>query len=336
MFHYQDQVSLNLASGSGGDGCFSFFAGRKNPRGGPDGGNGGAGGSLIFVSSPKINGFEHLKKIRKYKASSGGPGGRQLKKGKKGEDFILNLPIGTVVCNGKGEILKDFSTAKKEVFLKGGRGGCGNAFFKTSFDQAPRRVQKGEKGQTQKVILEYKPLVYIAIIGKVNTGKSSFFNLVTRAKSPVASYPYTTLVPYVGQFKHMSSTCFIMDIPGLEKEASKNIFKGLSFLRSIQRAEILFHFIDSISDDPLKDKKEIEEELKIFDQKYGEGYFKDLSCKKTFFILTKADKFKDKTQLNNLIKQFKLKKDQKIFTLSNTTKQGLKDILSAVKKERRQ
>ena len=336
MFHYQDQVSLNLVSGSGGDGCFSFFASRKNPRGGPDGGNGGAGGSLVFVSSPKVNGFEHLKKIRKYKARSGGPGGKQLKKGKKGEDFILNLPIGTVVRNDKGEILKDFSTAKKEVFLKGGRGGRGNTFFKTSFDQAPRRVQKGKKGQTQKVILEYKPLVYIAIIGKVNTGKSSFFNLVTRAKSPVASYPYTTLAPYVGQFKHISSTCFIMDIPGLEKEASKNIFKGLSFLRSIQRAEILFHFIDSISGDPLKDKKEIEQELKIFDQKHGEGYFKDLSRKKTFFILTKADKFKDKTQLNNLIKQFKLKKDQKIFPLSNTTKQGLKNILSAVKKERRQ
>ena len=330
MFHYKDQLSLSLASGSGGDGCLSFYRSRKQPRGGPDGGDGGQGGSLIFASSSKVSGFEHLKKIKKYQADFGENGGKQLKKGKKGKDFILTLPIGALVRDGKGQILKDFTKAKREIFLNGGRGGRGNAFFKTSLNQAPSRFQKGEKAQIKKVVLEFKPLIHIAVIGKVNTGKSSFFNLVTKAKSPVASYPYTTLAPHIGQLKHLSDTYFIMDIPGLEKGASKSIFKGLSFLRSIQRAELLLHFIDSTCDKPWEDKKEIEEELKAFDKKHGESYFKDLSQKKMFFILTKTDKLKNKTYFNDLIKQFQLNENQNFFPLSNKTKKGLKAIVSAV------
>ena len=334
MFDYQDQISISLSSGSGGRGCVSFIATRKKPRGGPDGGDGGNGGSLFLASSVKINGFEHLKKIKKYQAKAGGPGGKQLQKGKKGQDLVLQIPIGTVLKNHKGEILKDFLNTRRELFLPGGQGGHGNAFFKTSVNQAPRKIQKGEKGHTQKVILEYKPLTDMAIIGKVNTGKSSFFNLVTRAKSPVASYPYTTLAPYLGRLKNIPSPCFIMDIPGLETGASKTPFKGLSFLRSLQRADILLHFIDSSVKNPLKDKKEIEAELKAFDKQQNTSYFKKLSQKKRFFILTKIDKIKNKERLNRLIKSFALKKNQKLFTLSNSTKEGLKFILLAIKKEK--
>lgn len=331
MFHYKDQLSLSLVSGSGGDGCLSFQTSRKNPRGGPDGGDGGPGGSVVFVSSHKVSGFEHLKRIRKFKAGSGGSGGKQLKKGKKAEDFYLNLPVGTLVRNEKGQILKDFVKAEKWIFLKGGRGGRGNAFFKSSLNQAPRKVQKGERGQNKKVILELKPLVQVAIIGKVNTGKSSFFNLVTRAKSKVASYPYTTLAPVIGQLKNLSEACFIMDIPGLDKGASKNIFKGLSFLRGIQRTDLLLHFIDGSSADPLKDKKDIEEELKAFDKKHAESYFEKLSRKQMFFILSKTDRLEDKIQLNDLLEKFKLKRNQEVFPLSNKTQKGLKEILSAIK-----
>lgn len=331
MFHYKDQLSLSLVSGSGGDGCLSFQTSRKNPRGGPDGGDGGQGGSVIFISSHKVSGFDHLKRVRRYKAGTGGAGGKQLKKGKRGEDFSLHLPVGTLVRNEKGQILKDFIKAEKWIFLTGSRGGRGNAFFKTSLNQAPRKVQKGEKTQNKKVVLELKPLVQLAIIGKVNTGKSSFFNLITRAQSKVASYPYTTLVPVMGQLKSLSEACFIMDIPGLDRGASKNIFKGLSFLRSIQRADLLLHFIDSSSTDPLKDKKDIEEELKAFDEKHIESYFNKLSRKQMVFILTKTDKLENKTQLNDLIQKFKLKRNQKVFPLSNKTQKGLKDVLSAIK-----
>ena len=221
---------------------------------------------------------------------------------------------------------------RKEIFLKGGRGGRGNAFFKNSLNQAPQQFQKGEKGQRQKVILELKPPVQIAIIGKVNTGKSSFFNMVTKAQSKVADYPYTTLVPHIGQLKNLSEHCLIMDIPGLDKGASQSPLKGLTFLRSIQRSKLVLHFIDITCNQVLADKKEIEEELKAFDKKQGDSYFKSLNQKETFFILTKTDELKNKTQLNSLIKQFQLKKNQKVFPLSNKTKKGLKDILSAIEK----
>lgn len=331
MFHYKDQLPLHLSSGSGGDGCLSFYRTRKNPRGGPDGGDGGKGGSVIFVSSPQVSGFEHLKKTRRYRAGPGGAGGKQLKKGKEGEDLVLNLPLGALIRDRKGQILMDFQSAGREVFLKGGRGGRGNAFFKSSRNQAPHKAQKGEKGQAAEVILELKPLIHIALVGMVNTGKSSFFNLVTRAKSPTADYPYTTLVPYKGQLKNFSPACFILDIPGLDEGASQSLFKGLSFLRSIQRAKILLHFIDSSSSQPLTDKKKIEKELKAFDQKQVGDYFEPLHRKKTFFILSKTDTIQDSARLGELIRKFK--KRQKVFLLSNKTKKGMKNILSTIERE---
>ena len=333
MFSYNDQISLSLSSGNGGTGALSFYRTKKNPRGGPDGGDGGKGGSIIFSSSNQISGFESFKNIKKYRASSGENGGKQLKTGKRGKDIILTLPLGTVIRNTQGQILKDFIAVKQELFLEGGRGGRGNAFFKNSLNQAPRHFQKGEKGTNQRVILELKPLVDIAIIGKVNTGKSSFLNLVTKAKSKVASYPYTTLAPHIGQLKHVASPCFVMDIPGLEKGASKNIFKGLSFLRSLQRAKLLLHFIDSSSEKPLEDLLEIEEELKSFDKKYSESYFQKLSKKTCFYVLTKTDVLDSKKSLSSVLKKIKIKKNQKTFTLSNKSKKGLKELLSEIKKQ---
>ena len=333
MFDYKDQMSLSLNSGAGGNGALSFYRTKKNPRGGPDGGDGGRGGSIIFASSNKLSGFEHLKKIKLYKAGSGGNGGRQLKTGKTGSDILLELPLGTLIRNSQGQILKDFITVRREVFLEGGRGGRGNAFFKNSLNQAPRQFQKGEKGKSQKIILELKPLVDIAIIGKVNAGKSSFFNLVTRAKSKTAVYPYTTLAPHIGQLKPFSQACFLMDIPGLERGGHKNIFKGLSFLRSLQRAKILLSFIDSSSKSPLEDLLEMDQELQAFDKKYSDSYFQKLGQKPCFYVLTKTDALPSKKALTAVIKQIRFKKNQKIFTLSNKTKKGLKELLSQIEKQ---
>ncbi|MDE0092027.1 MAG: GTPase ObgE [Oligoflexia bacterium] len=332
MFNYKDQILLNLISGSGGNGALSFYRTRKNPRGGPDGGDGGAGGSILLSSSNRLNGFEHLKKLKKYKAGSGAKGGKQLKNGKNGEDIILSLPLGTIIRNRHNQILKDFITDKTEVFLKGGRGGRGNAFFKTSLNQAPRQFQKGEKGKSQQVILELKPLIDIAVIGKVNTGKSSFFNLTTKAKSKVAVYPYTTLVPHIGQLRQISQSCFLMDIPGLELGASQSVFKGLSFLRSIQRAKILLHFIDSCSKGPLEDLLEINQELQAFDQQYSESYFQKLTQKPKIYVLTKHDELNSKKALEEVVKKITVGKNQKIMPLSNKTKKGLKELLLEIEK----
>ena len=330
MFHYKDQFLLNLQGGAGGPGCVSFSVSRKSPRGGPDGGDGGRGGSLVFASSPRFENFDHLKRTKTYKPSPGGPGGKRLKKGKKGKDLVLYLPLGSLVRGHKGQILRDFVRAERTVFLEGGRGGRGNGWFKNSVNQAPQQAQKGQKGPAQKILLELKPLIQLALIGKANTGKSSFFNLVTEAKSSVASYPYTTLVPHIGRLKNFDRSFFVMDIPGLSKGAVESVPKGLSFLRSIQRAELLLHFIDSAGSQPLRDKAEIEKELKAFDLNYGEKYFKALSGKRRFFILCRTDLIRHKNRLNDLIKKFKLKANQKVFPLSNKTGQGLKEILSAI------
>lgn len=332
LFQYRDRIWLSLASGAGGKGGLSFHRTRKNPRGGPDGGDGGDGGSLILSATPKVSNFDHLKKKTRYQANSGQDGGPQLKKGRGGKDLTLDLPVGALIRNEKEKILKDFIKEEKYIFLKGGRGGRGNAFFKSSLDQAPRQFQKGEKSRKERVILEYKAPVHTALIGKVNTGKSSFFNLVTNAKSKTAPYPYTTLSPHVGQLKDFSVSSFIMDIPGLEKGAVKNISKGLSFLRSIQRAKILLHFISCSSEDPLKDKKEIEEELKNFDKKQKENYFESFANKKMLYVFSKTDELKDES-LDDFIKNLGLKKDQKFFPLSNKTKKGLKSVLSEMEKE---
>ncbi len=332
MFHYRDRLSLELSSGDGGDGLLSFFRSTKSPRGGPDGGDGGNGGALIFAVSSKVSSLDHLRKKTKYSAETGNPGGKQLKKGRKGKDLVLNLPIGTLIRNDKGQILKDFIKAQKEIFLKGGSGGHGNAFFKTSSCQAPGITQKGQKGQSQKVILEYKPLIYIAIVGKTNAGKSSFFNLATSSQSKEAPYPYTTLVPHIGQIKNArEKPLIIMDIPGIEKGASQSEIKGLSFLRTVQRAEILLQFIDG-SFQPLKDKEEMEMEFKAFDKSQTDNYFKPLSRKKIFFILSKTDQLKS-SKLKKLMRLISLEKDQKIFPLSNKSKLGLKAILQAIRKE---
>jgi len=332
MFHYKDQILLHVASGAGGQGMLSFHRTKKQARGGPDGGDGGKGGSLIFQSSATVSDFEHLKRGKLYKAPAGANGGKGLKKGRDGKDLLLFVPVGSVIKNNKNQILIDFDKKKTEVLLEGGAGGRGNAFFKTSRNQAPRHFQKGEKGRPLKLTLELKPLIDIALIGKVNTGKSSFFNLTTRAKSKVGSYPYSTLTPHIGQMKATDSTCFIMDLPGLDKGATESSAKGLSFLRSIQRAKILLHFLDS-QEDFLKSLKEIEEELSFFDKKHSDSFFKKLSRKKKFYIITKIDQDVNPAKLKAEVKKIRLKKNEKVFFISNKTKQGLEECLQALKTE---
>lgn len=332
MFNYNDQVSIKAISGDGGSGLASFLRTKKQARGGPDGGDGGRGGDVFLQSSFTVSDFEHLKPIRTYRASGGAKGGNQLKNGKNGKDLKIFIPVGTLVKNINSQVLMDFDREKKERLLIGGEGGKGNAFFKSSRNQAPRRFQKGKKGETLPLILELKPLIDLALIGKVNTGKSSFFNLTTRSQSKVGAYPYSTLVPHIGQLKVTEESCFIMDTPGLERGASKSLSQGLSFLRSIQRAKILLHFLDS-GQAFLKDINDINQELEKFDKKHSSSLFTKLSSKKRFYIISKADQLKNKTDTQNKIKTIKLKKQEKLFFISNKTKEGLTELIEVLKKE---
>ena len=327
MFQYNDRIIITLTSGSGGKGCLSFYRTKKNPRGGPDGGDGGKGGAITFKSSTQVRDLEHFKGIKKLVAQSGEPGDKQKKSGRNGKDLTVSIPVGTVVRNEKEEILFDFKQSETKEFLAGGRGAKGNAFFKSSRNQAPKQTQKGEKGQTQKVILEFKPLVDVALIGEVNSGKSTFFNKVTNADSKVGDYPYTTLIPYLGKMDFKNANVFLMDVPGLEAGAHKRVSQGLGFLRSIQRAKILLHFIVSNHFDPIESKNKIEKEIKKFDEKNKDSLFTPLSKKKRFIVLSCAD-----TVTGEQIEELTKKMKQDVFVISSHNNQGVKELMMAIEK----
>ena len=336
MFLYNDQAPVTLASGAGGSGAVSFRRSRKLPRGGPDGGDGGAGGNIELISAPHINNLNHLKKKPCWRAPPGAPGGSQGKTGRDGRNLAVSLPPGTVVRDRRGKILLDLAgPPKRAVFLKGGRGGRGNAFFKTSANQAPQRAQKGEPGRETPVVLEMKPMIHAALTGKANAGKSAFFNRVTGGRSPEAPYPYTTLEPWIGSVKGFSPPCLLMDIPGLQKGAHRKISGGLAFLRSIQRAAVLLHFIEAPDPDFDRSCGEIEEEMRAFDKKFSKGWPSPLSEKKRFLVLSKIDLIRGKGQRAAGPKPLKIraaaeKRGLPLFPVSSLTGEGVKELLSAL------
>ena len=330
MFSYKDQVTLTLGSGDGGPGALSFFRTKKNPRGGPDGGHGGNGGHVFFLPHFRYKDLSHFKKKTRFKAVNGKPGEDQNKAGAKGKSLEIGVPLGTVVRDENNKILLDLKKSKSVLFLEGGKGGKGNAFFKTSLNQAPRQFQKGLPGLEIKIKLEFKPFADVALIGKPNVGKSTFLNLISRANSPVASYPYTTLSPYLGQITETSS--FIVDIPGLSCGASEKISKGLSFLRLIQRANLLLHFVDTSVSSFKEDKEEIDQEIKFFDKKFYEDHFVKMNKKKRFLVLSKIDQI-DKKELDKIKRELNPDNKMKEFSISCFKNIGVEELLFAIKKE---
>ena len=328
MFHYQDRLTFTCVSGRGGPGAVSFRRNRQTARGGPDGGDGGRGGRVVFSSKSGLKGFGHLKQRKRFSAAAGGAGESRLKTGAKGEDIIIPVPVGTVLRDESACLLRDFRRPGTFVLLKGGVGGKGNAEFKTSLNQAPRRFQKGGPGREKKIILEFKPLIKAGLIGRANGGKSTFFNTLTGARSPTADYPYTTLTPYYGRIKNLSPENILMDIPGISQGAHKEPERGLSFLRSLQRAVLLIHFIDSTAGDPLALQKELKKELTAFDKKFSEPAFSLLSEKKRLTVLTKIDLLKNPM---DVLRRFP--ESLRVFTLSNRTGEGIKELSAAIKRE---
>ena len=340
MLLYEDQVKLTLIAGSGGRGSVSFSRSRKLPRGGPDGGNGGQGGSIRFSFSSRYKDFTHLKRKYLFKAEKGKDGAGQLQSGAKGKNLLIPIPPGTLIRDVKGRLLKDPAEEAENpfLFLKGGLGGKGNAFYKSSVNQAPGKFQKGLEGEQKQVILELKPLVDLALVGRANTGKSTFFNKVTGGKSPVGEYPCTTLEPYYGQIKPFPFPCFLMDIPGIPKGAAQNIKKGRAFLRLMGRAKILLIFV-SAEDQPVENLKEVEEELKIFDKNCSEKQFA-FKKKKRIVVLSKADQLKGEEKEKTLAALFSKMKSlsdskkeiiiEKPIALSLKTGEGVVQLLSII------
>jgi GTP-binding protein len=322
---FVDYTKIHVKAGDGGRGCVSFRREKYVPRGGPDGGDGGRGGYIIFKTTKELNTLLDLRYQREYRAKRGQHGMGKKMHGKNGEDRIIPVPIGTIIKDAETkEILADLDKEDAEVIIaKGGRGGLGNAHFTTPTRQAPRFAQPGEEGEEKNLVIELKLLADVGLIGLPNAGKSTLISVISSAKPKIADYPFTTLTPNLGVVKLENFRSFVVaDIPGLIEGAHRGAGLGFQFLRHVERTSMLLHLVD-VSDvldsDPVNDFKNINRELEL--------YSPELMKKPQAVVGTKIDIAGEKKRLNKLEKYCK-SKDIGFFPISAITGKGIKRLLS--------
>ncbi len=324
---FTDYAKIIIKSGDGGNGAVSFRREKYVAAGGPDGGDGGRGGSIYFIVDPDSNTLVDFRFKKKFKAENGKNGEGARRYGKSGEDLYVKVPIGTLIKDAEtGKIIADLShKGQKELILPGGRGGKGNSHFATSTRQAPRFSQDGEKGIEKEVILELKLLADVGLIGFPNVGKSTFLSKTTSATPKIADYHFTTLEPNLGVVKNDYGESFVIaDIPGIIEGASNGTGLGLQFLRHIERTRLLLHVIDVSGIEgrnPVDDFKTINEELKSYSEK--------LSKRKQIIVANKIDSMQDENLYNDLEKLAK-KNNIEIFKISAVTGEGISELLKRV------
>ena len=266
---FVDVAKIHLKAGNGGNGAVSFHREKYVAAGGPDGGDGGRGGSVVLVADDNLSTLADFRYKRKYTAENGQDGSAARRSGKSAPDLILKVPRGTLVKEeSSGRILADISDDEPVVIAKGGNGGWGNSHFATSTRQVPRFAKSGIPGEEYDVILELKLLADVGIIGFPNVGKSTFISVVSEAKPKIANYHFTTIVPVLGVVRIEDGTSFVMaDIPGLIEGAGEGVGLGHEFLRHVERCRLLIHVIDvsgSEGRDPIEDFEKINHELEVF------------------------------------------------------------------------
>jgi GTP-binding protein len=271
---FVDRVEIQLEAGRGGDGCVSFRREKYVPKGGPDGGDGGRGGSIVLVAEEGVDSLAALSHRRHWKAESGERGHGSNCHGADGGDLVLHVPPGTVVRDAaEGFVIKDLAAGDSVVAARGGRGGKGNTRFKSPTHRTPRESTPGEPGEARRVILELKVIADVGLIGKPNAGKSTLLSRVTRARPEIADYPFTTKYPNLGRVQLDWERSFVMaDIPGLVEGAHQGVGLGHEFLRHIERAGILVHLIEpqpSDGSDPIENYHAIRRELEEYDVELG-------------------------------------------------------------------
>ena len=268
---FADRAKIIIKAGKGGNGHVSFRREKYVPNGGPDGGDGGKGGDVIFVVDEGLNTLTDYRHKRKFAAEPGEEGGKRNCHGKNGADLILKVPAGTVIKDAEsGKVIADMSgDNKRQVILKGGRGGLGNQNFATSTMQAPKYAQPGGEAMELEVLLELKVIADVGLVGFPNVGKSTFLSRVTNAQPKIANYHFTTLQPNLGVVDLDGAKGFVIaDIPGLIEGASEGVGLGLEFLRHIERTRVIIHIVDAAGTegrDPIADIHAIENELRAYD-----------------------------------------------------------------------
>jgi len=263
-----DFVKIDILAGDGGKGCVSFHTEKFISKGGPDGGEGGHGGHVYAVGDPQLTTLLDYRYKSHYKAEKGHNGEGRQRSGKKGKSITLRLPVGTVIKDLEtDQIIVDLDEASKEFMIaKGGRGGHGNEYYKTSVNQSPRKAQDGFPGEEKKISLELKLLADVGLVGLPNAGKSTILSSFSAARPKIADYPFTTLVPNLGIVKLREfKSCVMADIPGLIEGASDGKGLGYQFLRHIQRTGLLLYVIDINEIDIVKTRQLLEKELQTFD-----------------------------------------------------------------------
>lgn len=324
---FTDYVKIIVKAGNGGDGAVSFRREKYVAAGGPDGGDGGKGGSVYFEVDPDTNTLIDFRYQKKFKAENGNNGEGGNRYGKSGQDLIIKVPLGTIIKDAESrKVLADLSEqGQKELLLAGGRGGKGNSHFATSTRQAPRFSQEGEKGEEKEFILELKLLADVGLIGFPNVGKSTLLSVVTDATPKIADYHFTTLEPNLGVVKGEYGDSFVLaDIPGIIEGASDGVGLGIQFLRHIERTRLLLHVIDvsgSEGRNPVKDFEVINEELKKYSEK--------LSKRIQIIVANKIDSMQDETFYQEL-QQMAKEKNLEIYPISAATGKGIKELIKRV------
>ena len=325
--HFLDQAKIFVRSGTGGPGAVAFRREKYVEYGGPDGGDGGKGGDIIFEAVAGLNTLIDFRYTQHFKAQRGIPGAGKDRTGAGGKDLVIRVPVGTQVISepdeeGNSKLLADFTkVGERRVFLRGGDGGRGNASYKTSTNRAPRQHGTGWPGEEMWVWLRLKLLADVGLVGLPNAGKSTFINAVTNTKAKVGAYPFTTTKPQLGVVSHKGREFVVADIPGLIEGAAEGAGIGDRFLGHVERCRVLLHLIDANGDDPVDAMRIVCTELEA----YGEG----LDEKPQIVALNKGDLL-DAELMADIAAELKAAGAEAVFSISGATGDGVPALLDAL------
>lgn len=330
MARFIDKVKVRLKAGDGGRGCVAFRREKFVPRGGPNGGDGGNGGSVVFVADSGMNTLYDFHYRPHLRARNGGPGLGDRKSGPKGDDLIVKVPPGTTLRDaGTGQLIADLvSVGQEAIAAKGGRGGRGNQHFATSRNRAPRHCEEGKPGEEREIVLELRSIADVGLVGFPNAGKSTLLRAISNATPEVGDYPFTTLSPHLGVVERDSHTIVVADIPGLIEGASEGKGLGHEFLRHIERTSVLLYVMDARGFDGMEARTAASD----FDAVRREvlAYSDSMKTKESLVAVNKVDLVSSPERLRQIEGELRSLSDAPVFLISAQMKTGLEELVQEV------